>query len=434
MIPSERSYMHRLLDEGLTKAEVARRLGRCRQTIYNWIHQDKQVESAETAKKSTRRPSKLDPYKTYLDSRLERFDIPATVLLEEVRKKGYTGGITILREYVAMVKKRQVRRVVDRFETEPGRQAQIDWGSCGTIDHDGRRRRLSLFVLVLGYSRMIWASFVVSEQRPVMLGLLEDAFRAVGGVPKELLVDNMKQVVNVVRTRDKPAVIQPAFKSFADHWGFEVVACPPYWPRAKGKVERAVDYIKRSFLEGRSFTDLDDLNAQLRVWLAETASQRRHGTVKERPIDRLEADQAAFRPLVDQTPFPAAERSVRRSDHDARISYGGVHYSVDPEVLGGRRGVEVEVLVGADQRLRIYHLGRLVGEHPLAPSGSPPQDDALHAAARRALRQRASLEAPRGKMPRFEQRSAPGAMSLLDGAPNVDARDLAAYEEASHAS
>ena len=306
MIPSERSYMHRLLDEGLYITDIARRLGRCRQTIYNWIDQDKQAESGETPKKATRRPSKLDPYKPYLDSRLERFDLPATVLLDEIKEKGYTGGITILREYVAKVKKRQVRRVVDRFETEPGRQAQVDWASCGLIDHDGTRRRLSLFVLVLGYSRVIWASFVVSEQRPVMLGLLEDAFQAIGGVPKELLVDNMKQAVEAARTQDSPAVIQPAFRSFADHWGFEVLACPPYWPRAKGKVERMVDYIKRSFLEGRRFTDLEDLNAQLRAWLAETANRRLHGTLKERPIDRLEGDQAALRPLAGLAPFPAA--------------------------------------------------------------------------------------------------------------------------------
>ncbi|MEM6793110.1 MAG: IS21 family transposase [Acidobacteriota bacterium] len=425
--------MHRLLQEGLTKAEVARRLGRSRQTLYNWIQRDRIVKDAGAPEKPTHRPSKLEPYKPYLDSRLERFDIPATVLLKEIRKKGYAGGITILREYVAKVKKRHVRSVVDRFETEPGRQAQVDWGSCGILEHDGRRRRLSLFVLVLGYSRVIWARFVVSEQRPVMLGLLEDAFEGIGGVPKELLIDNMKQAVEAARTREKPAVIQPAFQSFADHWGFEVVACPPYWPRAKGKVERAVDYLKRSFLEGRRFTDLEDLNAQLRVWLSETANVRLHGTLKERPADRLKTDQAAFRPLVDRTPFPAAERSVRRSDHDARISYGGVHYSVDPKILGGRRGVEVEVLIGADQRLRIYHLGQLVGEHPLAPSGSPPQDDALHAAARRALRERASMEAPRGKAPRFEQLQGLEAESLRHGAPSVETRDLTTYEEASHA-
>ncbi len=169
--------MYRLIKEGLAKAEIARRLGRSRQTIYNWLKQ----ESAPKTRR--RRPSKLDPFKSYLKSRLERFDLPATVLLREIRKKGYDGGLTILREYVAGIKDREVRRLVDRFETEPGRQAQVDWASCGTIMHEGRHRRLSLLVVVLGYSRTIWAQFLVSERRPVMLELLEQAYQKTGHDP-----------------------------------------------------------------------------------------------------------------------------------------------------------------------------------------------------------------------------------------------------------
>ena len=130
--------MHRFLREGVPIAEVARRLGRFRQTIYNWLHQGDQPPSGR------RRPSKLDPYRAYIESRLERFDLPATVLVRELRERGYTGGMTILRQLVASIKDRHVQRLVDRFETEPGRQAQVDFGSCGTIWHEGRRRRLSL--------------------------------------------------------------------------------------------------------------------------------------------------------------------------------------------------------------------------------------------------------------------------------------------------
>ncbi|MCP4967720.1 MAG: transposase, partial [bacterium] len=128
-------------------------------------------------------------------------------------------------------------------------------------------------------------------------------------------------------------------------------------------MERAISYLKGSFLEGREFVDLDDLNAQLRQWLAEVANVRTHGTTKQRPVDRLPADQEAMLPLVAR-PFPAAERAQRLTDHDARISFGGVRYSVDPEILGPRRGEGVEVCLGTDERLRIYHHGHLVGEHP----------------------------------------------------------------------
>jgi transposase len=422
MLLRERSYMHRLLEEKLPIAEVARRVGRSRQTIYNWLRQE------EDELVPARRASKLDPHRGYIESRLERYDLPATVLLEEIRARGYTGGITILRDLVATIKQRHVRRVVDRFETEPGRQAQMDWASCGTIWHRGRRRRLSLFALVLGYSRVIWARFVISEKRPVLMELLEEAFSELGGVPRELLVDNLKQVIAVVRSGDTSAVVQTEFADFAEHWGFEVVACPPYWPRAKGKVERAIQYIKTSFLEGRSFTDLEDLNAQLRVWLAEAANVRLHGTTRMRPVDRLAFDLERMRSVEGLSGYPRALAGVRQADHDGWISYGGVRYSTDPHILGARRGTEVAVEVSTRGELFIRHQGRLVGRHRLQRSGSPPQDDSAHAAARRQLRQRPPESRPRPKAPRFEQRFPEAMEALVAQAPLVEARALAAYE------
>lgn len=418
--------MKQLLREGVKIAEIARRLGVSRQTIYNW----KTTEAEGVSEKDRpRRASKLDPFRNYIESRLDRFDLPATVLLREIRDMGYTGGITILRQLVASIKDRHVRRLVDRFETEPGRQAQVDFGHCGTIRHHGRNRRLSLIVVVLGYSRAIWARFVLSQRQPVLMECLEDAFRELGGVPRELLVDNLKQVVARPRSEDEAAVIQPSFVEFADHWGFEVVACPVYWPRAKGKVERAIQYIKTSFLEGRTFVDLDDLNGQLRVWLSDVANVRVHGTTKERPVDRLEAELEAMLPLGCGRAFPSGMVEGRCVDHDARISYHGVQYSVDPTVVLGRRGVPVEVHRATDDTIRIYHEGRLVGTHQMQPKGSPPVDDPRHAALRRELRQKPPMQRPHGKNPLFIQIQ--DAVTELDaGAPAVQQRDLAAYEGA----
>jgi transposase len=401
-------------------ARVARTLGRSRQTIYNW------KKAEETIQDAPRRASKLDAHQAYLESRLERFDLPVTVLLRELRQRGYEGGYSILKERVAAIKARHVQRLVDRFETEPGRQAQVDFASCGVIEHRGRRARLSLVVVVLGYSRMMWGRFVVTERRPVLLESLEAAFRELGGAPRELLFDNLKQVVAQPRSIDGPARIQGGFQAFADHFGCEVVACPPYWPRAKGKVERAIGYLKTSFLEGRSFTDLEDLNGQLRVWLAEVANRRRHGTTGERPIDRLAAEREAMLALTAVEPFPSVVVAERLVDHDGFLSYGGVRYSVNPEILSGRRGEPVEVHAGADGRLRCYHQGWLVGEHELASSGSPPREDPRHALARRRLRQRPRAQDP-GRSPRFEQRLREPARSLPQ-APDVAVPSLAEYE------
>ena len=247
-------------------------------------------------------------------------------------------------------------------------------------------------------------------------------------MPKELLFDNLKQVVLQPRSEETPAEIQTAFVKFSDHWGFETVACPPYWPRAKGKVERAIQYIESSFLEGRSFEDLDDLNSQLRQWLATEANVRIHGTIKERPIDRLEGDRAAMLPIGTTPAYPSIIKSERLADHDGRISYKGVSYSVDPEIITGRRGTGVEVREGADGRLRVFFADQLVGEHSLMPSGSPPQDDPLHAAKRRELRQKPTWERPKGKTPRFDQTKAEDVPDHVDLAPDVLQRPLSTYE------
>lgn len=414
--------MQRFVREGETITGVARRLGRSRQTIYNWL------QAEDRGSKPRRRPSKLNPFRGHIESRLEKYDLPAPTLFAELRELGYTGGITVLRELMASLKQRHVRRLVERFETEPGLQAQVDWGSCGSLLHHGRSRRLCLLAVVLGHSRYLWARFVVTERRPVLMTLLEQAFEAFGSVPRELLFDNLKQVIQRPGTGKVPARVQAEFAAFADHWGFEVVACPPYWPRAKGKVERAIGYIKSSFLEGRRFESLEDLNAQLRVWLAEVANVRLHGTTRERPVDRLAADRAGMLQLAGRKAFPSPLVQTRLADHDARICYESVRYSVDPRILTGRRGEPVQVHLGTDDRLRIYHQGRLVGEHAKAPPGSPPQEDPLHAAERRRLRQRPVHQRPRVRSPRFEQVVEASLLHRLPPPPEVAVRPLSVYE------
>ncbi len=426
IVTTARSMMMKLLREGVPIARIAERLGVSRQTIYNW---KKREEDGQAEAEPGPRKSKLDPFRDHIASRLERFDLPATVLFREILERGYTGGITILRELVAEIKAIHVQRVVDRFETEAGRQAQVDFAHCGTIRHRGRNVRLSLIVVVLGYSRTIWARFLVTQRQEALMESLEAAFQAFGGVPRELLFDNLRQVVATPRTEERDAVVQASFLAFAEHWGFQTVACPAYWPRAKGKVERAIQYVKRSFLEGRSFTDLEDLNAQLRVWLADVANVRVHGTTKVRPVDRLEEDREAMQPLGATAAYPSTMVRTRLVDHDGRISHGGVRYSVDPSILTGRRGEPVDVHLGTDHVLRIYHQGRLVGQHQVRPRGSAPVDDPLHSALRRQLRQRPPDERPHGKNPKYDQIGEPfHTAPALPPPPCVQQRDLAAYE------
>ena len=426
IVTTARSMMMKLLREGVPIARIAERLGVSRQTIYNW---KKRGEDGQAGTEARPRKSKLDPFRDHIASRLERFDLPATVLFREILEGGYTGGITILRELVSEIKAIHVQRVVDRFETEAGRQAQVDFAHCGTIRYRGRNFRLSLIVVVLGYSRTIWARFLITQRQEVLMESLEAAFRAFGGVPRELLFDNLRQVIATPRTEKRDAVVQPSFLPFAEHWGFQTVACPVYWPRAKGKVERAIQYVKKSFLEGRSFTDLDDHNVQLRVWLAEVANVRVHGTTKVRPVDRLEEDCEAMLPLGAAAAYPSTTVKTCLADHDGRISYRGVRYSVDPSILTGRRGEPVDVHLGTDHMLRIYHQGKLVGQHRIHSGSSAPVDDPLHSARRRQLRQRPPHKRPHAKNPKYDQIvESIDTVPALPPPPRVQQRDLAVYE------
>ena len=193
-------------ESGMQVTQIATTLGIHRSTVYRWLNEKGTLKA--------KRPSKLDPYKEYISARLRRFNLPATVMIREIQECGYSGGITILKDYMLLVKQSHVKRLVDRFETEPGRQSQMDWGECGTIVHQGRNRKLHLFAFVLGYSRYMWAEFTTTSRRPELFRLLEKAFGEVGGVTEEIVFDNMRQVVDVPRGKSGPALINPSLQTF----------------------------------------------------------------------------------------------------------------------------------------------------------------------------------------------------------------------------
>jgi len=234
VIPRELSLLIRHhVKQGEPISRVSERFGVSRQTVYNQLKRQ-----GVDAKPRQPRSSKLDPFKPYLKARLSAFDLPASTLLGEIKAQGYTGGMTILKDFVRQVKGEQARAVTERFETLPAQQAQVDWGECGLVWEDGQWKKLYLFVFVLGYSRMLFARFTTSTKQPVFLACLKEAFERLG-IPRELLIDNLKQAVeqhdcNGVRFNRK-------FLDFCEHYGTLPVAAPPYWPRVKGnKVDPVV--------------------------------------------------------------------------------------------------------------------------------------------------------------------------------------------------
>ena len=289
------------LEQDISKAAMARDLGVDRRTIYRWIEageldRERDVEGVLYGPRAPR-SIKLDPYTGIIEARLETYPrLTAVRLLEEIRAAGYRGRYTQLKEYVRKVRPRPPEDPVVRFETPPGHQGQVDFA-----DFQLPWGKRYAFLVVLGYSRILWLRFFTRQTMQHVFEGLETAFTYFGGVPRELLFDQMKAVI----TKDERAaggrVTENAeFLRFAHHWDFRVRACRPYRAKTKGKVERPVSYVRSSFFYGRTFTSDEDLNHQARHWLDHVANVRTHGTLKERPVDRFEHERDLLRPLASR--------------------------------------------------------------------------------------------------------------------------------------
>jgi len=284
--------LRHLLDAGLPKTEIAARLGVSRGLIYHWLRTgqlDQEIDALCTPR--ARRPpvvTKLDPYKAIITSRLDTYpELSAVRLFEEVRAAGYPGGVAQLQLFVRQIRPRPPAEEVVRFETPPGHQAQVDFA---TFRFPWGKRHV--FLLVLGYSRLLWLQFYPRQTMATVFEALEAAFTYLGGVPRELLFDQMRSViVDDQRAVGGRVLENPEFLRFATHWGFRIRACRPYRAQTKGKVERPVRYVRDNLVYGREFLGDGDLNAQSLLWLDHTANRRVHGTTHEVPRERFERDE-----------------------------------------------------------------------------------------------------------------------------------------------
>ncbi len=296
----KRVLLRHYLEQGVPKSELARRLGISRRTIYHWIETgqlDRDLD-ADDVRYSPRPPvsRKIDQYVGIIASRLEAFpELTAQRLFEEIRAAGYSGGYTQVKEYVRQVRPRPPADPVIRFETPAGYQGQVDFGTF-TLPW-GRRHAL---LVVLGHSRLLWLRFYSQQTMEVLFRGLESAFESFGGVPQELLFDQMRSVVlSDDRAGGGGLVMNTEFLRFSQHWGFRPRACRPYRAKTKGKVERPIRYLRQSFFYGREFLNDNDLNEQAAHWLNHVANQRRHRTTGEAPQQRFDRDELeALQPLA----------------------------------------------------------------------------------------------------------------------------------------
>ena len=278
------------------------------------------------------RGSLVDAYEATLRDYLARYpDMTVVRLLEELRARGYPGGYTVLRQRVKQLRTQGRRPPVERFETGPGVQAQMDWATY-TIDFTQEgRRKVQLFSYVLGYSRRQYLHFTASQDLETTIREHVRAFEHLGGVAATCLYDNMKVVV--ARYEDGEPIYNTRFLAFATHYGFRPVACRPRRPQTKGKVERPFLFIEKNLLSGREFRSLEHLNEVTAWWLAEVADVRVHRQTKRRPID-LHAEELPHLIPLPERPYEVAEMVYRTVDAEGFISYGKNRYSVPWQYLG----------------------------------------------------------------------------------------------------
>jgi len=369
---------------------IAKDLGVARDTVQSvirrWQAERAGQEASGERAAPERRPSQLDAYDNAIRQLLDRYpDITATRVFEELRRQGFTGRYTIVRERVKHWRPKPSREPVVRFETSPGLQAQMDYSTYDIDFTVEGRRRIHLFSYVLGYSRRQYLRFVETQDLATTLREHIRAFEHLGGVAHTCLYDNMKVVV--LRHGDEGPLYNPKFLAFATHYGFTPHACRVRRSQTKGKVERPFHYVEQSLLNGRTFRSLEHLNEVAAWWLAEVADVRVHRETKQRPLDRHAEE------LSHLLPLPAAAYHVAVVDYrvvnvEGDIVYRQNLYSVPWRHIGQAlpvRITETELIVYGPKvdevaRHRLFPRG-VTGQRSVLPghrpSAEPRQTEAM---------------------------------------------------------
>jgi transposase len=309
-------------------------------------------------RKCVKRGSKLDAHKGKVDQLLSENVWNAQVILREIQAEGYEGGYSILLDYIQPKRVMRSReRATVRFETEPGKQLQSDWGELFT-EIGGVRCKVHFIVNELGYSRRFhfWCTDSADAEHTYE-GLIR-SLEYFGGVPEEVLVDNQKSAVLEASNSGSPK-FNERFVDLAGIYGFTPHACRPYRARTKGKDERMVGYIKQNFfIRYRSFESWEHINQLAEQWLREEADLRLQGTVKEVVAERFVREQPHLHPLPS-TRYDTSYLEYRQAAWDGYIEVRGNRYSV-PATLAGQR---IMIRICLDGLLRIFQADQVVAKH-----------------------------------------------------------------------
>ncbi len=339
-----------LKDKGLSGSKIAEELGLDQRTVNKWFETNQ-----FNKRKSSPRKSKLDPFKHDILRMLETHPFSATQVYQSINETGFEGGYTIVKEYVRKVRPRRTPAFL-KLDFLPGECAQVDWGSYGSVNVGGDRRRLSFFVMVLCYSRMMYLEFTVSQTMEHFLACHQNSFNFFGGIPRKIMVDNLKSAV-LKRIVGKAPVFNPKYLDFAKHAGFTITPCNPGKGNEKGRVENGVGYVKKNFLAGLDIPDFCVINTAAGNWRDSIANIRIHGETRKKPDELFQEEKTQLQPLPSH-PYDIANITQLRASSQFRITLETNRYSVPAEYAGANL-----ILKSYPDRLCVYSAEKLIARH-----------------------------------------------------------------------
>jgi len=359
MLKMEEFLMFRdLYNQGLNISQIAEKTGHDRKTVRKYIA----TKALPIATHRVPKPGKLDEYCEYIQKRISEYPLSASRIYREIQEQGFTGGYTILKDYIRKIRPPETTAAILRYETKPGVQAQVDWAECDHIEEDNRWRKVYCFSIILGYSRMRFMEYTLSTDAYTFIQCHLHAFEYFGGYTEEILYDNIKQILIKRAIRPKDNTWNSKFEDFFTYHGFIPRLCKPYCPHTKGKIEKSIGYMKRDFLLGGTFASLADMNRQLLQWVNRVNGEV-HGTTNEIPFERLKKEN--LKSLSTIQPYIVRREESRKVSRDSYVSYRGNRYSVPFQYAG--RSVILEI---HDDRMVVRLGSEVICSHDVVPGHS----------------------------------------------------------------
>ena len=335
----------------LNKSELARRFNCDSRTIDRYL----KINSGELKPKKSSRvyESFIDDYKSIIIEKVDTYSATAMAVYKFIKKKGYEGKYSTVAAFVKKHKNVEIQKATVRFETTPGLQAQVDWKENLTmISKHGEIFKVNIFLMVLGYSRIKYVKLTTDKEQKTLFKCMISAFSYFQGIPQEILFDNMKTVVDRSKSTFSSVEFNKIFKHFTNDAGFKPIACRPYRPQTKGKVESLARLTNRLAVYNGEFEDYDDLDRIVQDFMKEVNNEVSQA-INETPLSRLNKELEYLKPLPPMdslVSYVSCEKEYKVSK-ESMVNYKGKKYSVPTKYIG----LKLNITEACDGNISIYY-------------------------------------------------------------------------------